>query len=163
MEKNVIQRILKFCVFMVITNLPFITISQLIGIDTFIDSFHHPESYLYIQNERIETPCVFEGYIILEKPINQEYLIKQGDTILYYSQDNSIQQKAVSQIVYLQGMKTYYTTSDNKAAPDGPIYDQQIIGTVKGTIDETIWNALCLHLWDLSRNTLNIISLFPRS
>ena len=163
MERNELQRIAKLCVFVAIANLPFITITQLIDIDTFIDSFHHPESYHYIKNDRIDIPSVQTGYLVLEKPTNQDYQIEQGDIILYYSPNNELQQQVVCQILYHQGMKTYYTTIENQDILDGPIYDQQIIGKIKGNLDENVWNALCLQLWDISIDRLNVVALFSSS
>jgi hypothetical protein len=159
-EKIRIQRLAKLCVFVAIANLPFVTIAQLIGIDTFIDSFQHPDSYLYIKNDRKDVPGLEGGYTILERPTNQDYAIEKGDTILYYTASDVMQQRIVYQILIQQGMKTYYTAAINEERFDGPIYDQQIIGKIKGTIDDNIWNVLCLQIWDLSIEKLNAVTLF---
>lgn len=160
MEKKIQKHVGNILVFVIIANLPFLTVTSLIGIDTFIDSFHHPESYLILKNERSEIPGLYAGYIILEKPTNQDYHIKQGDVILYYSLDNELQQQIVSMQNYEQGINTYYTILEDRL--DGPIYDQQIIGKIKGNLDENIWNALCVQIWDLSIDKLNLVALFSQ-
>lgn len=160
MKKKLLLQVAKLCAFFIIANLPFLTIIQLVGIDTFIDSFHHPESYHYLKNERLDVPGIYTGFIVLEKRTAQDYLIEQGDIILYYSANNKLQQQVVCQILYYKGMKMYYTTVDNQDNYDGPIYDQQIIGKIKGFFDENIWNTLCLLLWDFSIDTLNVVALF---
>jgi hypothetical protein len=158
MEKKRIQKIAELCVFIAIANLPFLTITQLIGAETLIDSFQHPDSYQYIKDN---TQGLHGGYIVLEKPTDQQYTITKGDTILYYTTNDKLQQRTVTQILTQQGVTTYYTTAPNEASLDGPIYDTQIIGKIKGSIDDTIWNTLSLQIWDLSTDALNIMTLFP--
>jgi hypothetical protein len=163
MEKKQLQKVIHLCVFLSIANLPFLTVTSFLGVDTFIDSFHHPESYIYLQNDRINLPGVHTGYIVLEKPTDQDYHITQGDIILYYTHENELQQRVVDRIFSRQGMTMYYTAIDSQNTIEGPIYDHQIIGKIIGTIDETLWNTLCLQLWELSIEKLNVVTLFSHS
>jgi len=148
------------CGFLIIANLPFLTITHLVGIDTFIDSFNHPDSYYYIKNERIQCMDVKAGYIILEKPTEQEFSVGEGDQILYYTMKDSLQQRTVYQIKSDDGITTYYTVASDIDTYDGPIYEHQIIGKIIGNPKDTIWISLCLQIWDLSIDHLNAMALF---
>ncbi len=159
MKKNLLHTIIKLCGFFIIANLPFLTISQLVGIDTFIDSFKHPGSFYYIKNEKIHCMDVNGGYTILEKPTYQGFSIGEGDQILYHTIKDTLQQRIVYQIKSDDGIKTYYTTS-NTDNTEGPIYEHQIIGKIIGRSEDNIWNSLCLQLWDLSIDNLNALTLF---
>jgi hypothetical protein len=159
MKKFLPQTILKLCGFFLIANLPFLTISQLVGIDTFIDSFKHPSSFYYIKNDKTHSLDPTAGYIILEKPPLQEFAIKEGDSILCHTIKNTLQQRIVYQIKIEDGIKTYYTTG-NTDALDGLIYEHQIVGKIIGISEDNIWYALCLQVWDLSIDKLNAVALF---
>jgi hypothetical protein len=98
MKKNIPRTILKLCGFFLIANLPFLTISQLVGVDTFIDSFKHPSSYLYIKSEKLHDTDTNAGYIILEQSTNQGFSIHEGDQILYHTMKDSLQQYIVYQV-----------------------------------------------------------------
>ena len=54
MEKKLIKCIINIPIFIAIINLPFITMAQLIGIDTFSDSFEKPEFYQYSKSTKID-------------------------------------------------------------------------------------------------------------
>jgi hypothetical protein len=160
MEKKVMKRAVKFITFIICANLPFLTITQFLGIDTFIDSFKHPDSYQYMKNDNLRFPDTTGGYLILEKPTNQDYSIEKGDTILYRTTKDTLRYRVVDQINIQQGTLTYYTYAINEDYLDGPIYDQQIIGKIKGRIDDNIWNAFSLQIWELSIHNLNAAALF---
>ncbi|HIG99687.1 MAG TPA: hypothetical protein HA258_03800 [Thermoplasmata archaeon] len=159
MKKNLLRAILKLCGFLIIANLPFLTISQLIGIDTFIDSFNHPGSYLYIKNKDVTSMNPATGYIIIEKPTDQASTIREGDSILCHTIKNTLQQRIVSQIYTKDGITTYYTTSYNESI-DAPLYESQIIGKIIGTSEDNIWYELCLQAWEISIEKLNILIFF---
>jgi hypothetical protein len=158
-KKNLLRAILKLCGFLIIANLPFLTISQLIGIDTFIDSFNHPGSYYYIKNNDVTSMNPATGYIIIEKPTDQTSTIREGDSILCHTIKNTLQQRIVSQIHTKDGITTYYTTSYNESI-DAPIYESQIIGKIIGTSEDNIWYELCLQAWEISIEKLNILIFF---
>lgn len=159
MKKNLIPVILRLIGFFLIANLPFLTITQTIGIDTFIDSFNHPTAYTYIKNQDVTSNSTFAGYIIIEKPSHQTPSIKQGDSILCHTIKNTIQQRMVSQIQKKDGITIYYTRSSTDVS-DAPVYDSQIIGKIIGTSEDNPWYTLCLQVWELSREKLNVCILF---
>ena len=159
MKKNIPRTILKLCGFFLIANLPFLTISQLVGVDTFIDSFKHPSSYLYIKSEKLHDTDTNAGYIILEQSTNQGFSIHEGDQILYHTMKDSLQQYIVYQVRSHDGITSYYTTGSS-GDTNGPIYEHQVVGKIIGRSQDTLWNTLCLQLWDFSINNLNAVTLF---
>jgi hypothetical protein len=160
MEKKVMKRVVKFITFIIIANLPFLTITQLLGIDTFIDSFNHPNSYQYMKNDKLRFADSTGGYLIVQKPTYQDYSIAKGDTILYRTTKDTLRYRVVDQINIQQGALTYYTYAIDEDYLDGPIYDQQIIGIIKGRIDDNFWNVFSLQIWELSIHNLNAAALF---
>jgi hypothetical protein len=160
MEKKYIKAAVQLCAFVMIANLPFLTMTQLLGIDTFLDSFQHPNSYQYLKNDKINTPDQKKEYIILEKPTHQDYTITQGDTILYRSTEDKIEYRTVYSTQVQHGEKTYYTTTPNKDGLEGPIFEYQILGKSTGVIEDNIWNALSIQIWGLSIENLNAVALF---
>jgi hypothetical protein len=159
MKKKFLYPILKFSSFFLLVNLPFLTVSQLIGMDAFIDSFKHPDSIISIKSEKIPGMENEGGYIIIEQPSYQGFSIGEGDCILYQTKKDSLQQNIVSSIKSDEGRKMYYTTSYSDAN-EGPIYDQQIIGKIIGKSGDNLWVALCLEFWEASIDKLNILTFF---
>jgi len=127
--------------------------------EAFIDSFKHPDSFIYLNNEKIHCIDTEGGYIILEQPSYKGFSIGEGDCILYQNEKDSMQQNTVSYINSDDGRKTYYTTSYSDVN-NGPIYDHQIIGKIIGKSGDNIWITLCLRFWDISIDHLNIFGLF---
>jgi hypothetical protein len=163
MEKKYIKAAVQFCAFVIIANLPFLTMTQLIGIDTFLDSFQHPNSYQYLKNDKIDNADQKNGYIILEKPTHQDYSIAQGDTILYRSTEGAIEYGTVCSIQDQHGETTYYTTTPSEDNLEGPIFEYQILGKNTRVVDDNIWNALSLHIWGLTIENLNAVALFTNT
>lgn len=149
--------------FFIIANLPFLTITHLFGIETFLDSFRNPDSYQCIKTDKIPSSNAHGGFILVKKAVHENYSIRERDTILYYTTHDTIQQKVVYKIVSQNGVKRYYTISSNNDDLTGPIYDHQIIGKIKGWGENTVWNSLCIHIWDFSIESLNVIALFSAS
>lgn len=100
------------------------------------------------------------GYLIVQKPTYQDYSIAKGDTILYRTTNETLRYRVVDQINIQQGALTYYTYAIDENNLDGPIYDQQIIGKIKGRIDDNLWNVFSLQIWELSIHNLNAAALF---
>ncbi len=159
MKKKFLYTILKLGSFFLIANLPFLTVSQLIGMEAFIDSFRHPDSIISIQNEKIAGMENEGGYIILEQPSYQGFFIGEGDCILYQTKKDTFQQNVVSSIKSDDGRKTYYIANFVDAT-NGPIYDHQIIGKIIGKSGDNLWVTLCLQFWEVSIDKLNILAFF---
>jgi hypothetical protein len=150
----------KIGLFFIVANLPFLTMVHLMGNDMFLASFQHPEMYQYIKVQKGNNLTLPEGYLILEKPSTEELLIHNGDTILYKTGEGAVRCEPVISVELSQGTKVYYTTTPPQDDVKEPIYDTQIIGKVTGAIEDNLWNALCLRLWDFSIKNLNAYHLF---
>jgi hypothetical protein len=163
MERKFIKRVLRLCAFVIIVNLPFLTMTQLLGINTFLDSFQHPSSYQYLkynEREKFEQKTM---YIILEKPTGQDYSITQGDTILYRSTKETLECRTVYATQIQHGEKIYYTSTPDENDLDGPIFYSQILGKSTRMIDDNFWNALSVHVWGLVIENLNVITFFSNT
>ena len=143
-----------------IANLPFLTVVQLLGIDVFLGSFRQPDAYQCVSTYDVSNGVQPNRYLLLETPSNQHFLIQNGDTILYRTGEGAVRCEPVRNIALRQGTILYYTTTAVKGDMTGPIYETQILGKVTGTIDDNIWNAFCLQIWDFSIQNLNIFSYF---
>jgi hypothetical protein len=152
--------IAQICAFFIIANLPFLTITNILGIDTFIDSFHHPTNYLLIKNNKILNNGKNQAYLIVEKTTDNSANIQEGDVILYHSSKDIVQQGQVCQLAFEKGIMTYYTLTNTDRIIQGPLYNYQILGKITGSTDDTVWNVFCLQIWDLSINNLNAVALF---
>jgi hypothetical protein len=158
--KKLLKTTIKLCAFIIIANLPFLTMTQLLGIDTFLDSFNNSDSYQYLKNNKICYTGLNQGFLILEKPTHQRYSIEKGDTILYRTMGDRLLYQVVYSIQLQHGETTYYTTTVNEDDLNGPIFEYQILGKVTGIIDDNLWNALSLQIWELSIDNLNAAALF---
>jgi hypothetical protein len=160
MKKAIFNKIIKICIFLVIANLPFLTVVQTIGINSFLDSFQHPDTYRWIKNYENDNDTKGGGYIILQRPTHQDLNIKNGDTILYQTFEGSVKCEPVLDVELRQGATVYYTTTPAQDDIKGPIYDTQILGKVTDIVDNNIWNAFCLQIWDFSIKNLNANEYF---
>jgi hypothetical protein len=155
MEKKTVKKIGKFIAFFIIANLPFLTMTQLLGMDTFLDSFEHPDSYRYLKNTDSTA-----HYLIIEKQTTQSNDFQTGDNIAYRTTGDKLVSRIINKITVQHGIISYYTTNPIGDDLDGPIFEEQILGKIKGTTQDNIWNALCLQVWDTSIHNLNAVELF---
>jgi hypothetical protein len=152
----------KICLFLMIVNLPFLTVTHLMGCEAFIKSFQHPDIYQCLKTSEATRDSIPKGYLLLETPTDQPFIIKHGDVILYRSEKGNVKCELVSSIIFRQGVKIYYTTTPYKDDIMGPIYENQILGKVTKTIDDNIWNTFCLQIWDFSIKSLNAYTLLGK-
>ena len=148
------------CLFIIVANLPFLTMVHLMGMDLFLASFHHPEMYQYLKVQNGTDQIIPEGYLLIEKPISRGFLIHNGDTILYRTGEGAVRCEAVLSVELRQGTTAYYTSTPARDDIKEPIYDTQVLGKVSTTVDDNLWNVLCLRLWDYSIQHLNVHHLF---
>ncbi len=127
---------------------------------TFIDSFEHPDSYQYIKTDMIRGLETNTGYILIERPTHQGYTINEQDIILYHSPDETIDQRVVSSIDTKNGVNTYYINGLTNDTFQGPIYEHEIIGKIKAKFDDTIWSTICLNIWEVTTENLNALVFF---
>ena len=143
-----------------IANLPFLTVAHLMGIEVFIKSFQHPDTYQCVLTCEATNDTIPKGYLILETPAYQPFIIQNGDTILYRTGEGGVRCEPVLSVSYRQGTTMYYTMTPVQGDIKGPIYENQVLGKVTGAIDDNIWNALCLQIWDFSIKNLNAFTFF---
>jgi len=148
------------CLFVIIANLPFLTMVHLMGMDMFLASFQHPEMYQFLKIQSGSNLTLPGGYLLLEKTASNDFLIRKGDTILYRTGEGAVRCEPVLSVEVRQGITVYYTTTSEQDDITGPIYDTQVLGKVTNTIGDNLWYALCLRVWDFSIQHLNAYHLF---
>jgi len=157
MKEN-LKKIIKLSIFLIVASLPFLTMTQIIGMETFLDSFEHPESYICLENngKMFGTKTESGEYILLQRASHPDFKIKESDTVIYCNYNGEI---ACSQIkekeYYMSSIKRYSPINSNKQEGE-IIFENQIIGKVVKTIDENLWTALSIKLWEISIYNLNI-------
>jgi hypothetical protein len=160
MKEKVVKDIIKICAFIAIANLPFITITQLVGMDTFLDSFNNVQSYQYFKGSILDRDDLDNKYIVLQKSSHPKFSILTGDEIFYLKDEGGLMCRKVYNISRRGSTNKYYTINFEGNANDDPIYESEVIGKVISVVDNNIWNALSLKVWDVSINNLNAAALF---
>ncbi len=162
MRKKIINDIVKICAFIALVNLPFITIAQLVGMDTFLDSFDNPDSYQYFKTNKLDTGIPNKGYIVLQKTSHPDFSLITGDSIFYLKDEGGLMCREIYHISDRASMKKYYIINFDDEIDINPIYEHQIVGKVVSTIDSNIWSKFSLEIWDGSINNLNAVALFTK-
>jgi len=154
-----IIKISKLMVFFLITSLPFISITNIIGMEIFIDSFENSDSYILLENEKImsATKIDKQSYIIIQKIDHPEFELDKNDQVMYCSFNGEILCNKINDIKCVGAIKKYEI--NNNEENDEIIYKNQIIGKIIKVVDENIWNSICLNFWSTSIDKLNINSL----
>lgn len=160
MRKKVLKDIIKICAFIIIANLPFITITQIIGMETFLDSFDNVESYQYFKGSLLDRDDLDSKYVVLQKSTHPEFSILTGDEIFYLKDEGGLMCRKVYSINNQGSTNRYYIINFEGDANDEPVYKSEILGKVVSVVDNNIWNALSLKAWDVSINNLNAAALF---
>lgn len=163
MEKKIIKDVLKIFAFIALVNLPFITTTQLIGMDVFIDSFENPESYQYFKSSKMDIGTVYEGYLVIQRSSHPHFSISIGDTLFYLKDEGGLGCQPICRITNGGSMKKYYVVTFDGRMDTAPIYDYQVIGKVVNSFDNNAWNKLSLTVWDASINNLNAVALFTNN
>jgi len=160
--KKTLKNIIKIGVFIAIANLPFITITQLVGIETFLDSFENTDYYIYVStNGQTKGTTIDEGdYVIVQKSSHPEFSVEQQDIILYYTNTGEELYQRVEQINCVGTIKRYQVASENNFYTEETIYENQVIGKVVSIIDNNLWNVISMKIWDMSIHNLNLAALF---
>ncbi len=160
MHKKVANDLFKILIFIAIINLPFLGMIQLIGIDTFLDSFEFPGSYNYFKNNKYNIENVKGDFLVIQRVSHPNFSIKNGDEILYMKDEGDLICTEICDDKNCGEIKKYYIINFNDKNNSEFFFEYQIIGKVVSNIDYNIWNALSLKIWELSINHLNIAALF---
>jgi len=158
--KRIIKNSIKLFVFISIASLPFISVTQLIGMNNFLDSFENSEYYLFLENEGLfASKTTDEEYIIILKSSHPDFKIEEDDSIIYWRNDGEIVCNKIKMTDTFGALKKYQPI-DNNDITDKSIYENQIIGKVINIIDNNIWNSISLKIWEISIQKLNFNSFF---
>ena len=157
MKKKTIA-IVKYSILLMIFTFPFISITQVLSLDTFLDSFENPEHYLVLEKPGYIHGSTLEknNYIIIQKSTHPNFDILKNDYIIYFSNDDYLNCNQVNSFENIGNKKfycIYEETNKNK------IYEKQVIGKIINSIDNNIWNYATIKLWEVSKNNLNLNAL----
>jgi len=158
------KNVIKICIFISIAIIPFVTSSQIIGMDTFLDSFENPEYYICLQDKDSSLGSITrdEEYIIIQKSTHPTFNIEKSDSIIYWKSDGDIACSKVHHINNMGAIERYYTTEEDDIT-NQPIYEGQIIGKVIKVIESNLWNSISLKIWETSIHNLNLRALLTNN
>lgn len=160
-NKTTIKKIGNFIFFIALVNLPFLTITQQIGLDVFLDSFENPDYYQYTQEttlqsiERSHEPSL----ILIQKASHPTFSIQEGDIALYATTYERIIYDTTNKQTKTYQIHTYYSTLYTPEKTK-PIPGYSLMGKIIVKLDDNIWNAISLKTWESSIKILNINALF---
>lgn len=154
------KNVIKILIILSVLFLPFIYITELIGIDTFLDSFENPKDYMCIQNNGLifGSKSDDNDLIIIQKASHPDFFVNKNDFLLYFTDEGFVE---ISRIVDIKcvGSREKYYIEPNENILNFPIFKEQIIGKVTNIIDENILNSISIKIWEASINNLNIRAL----
>ena len=159
--KDEYKKIINFGIFILIANLPFFAITNMVGIDTFLDSFENPDRYIFFRktNSITNTKLEKNTILVIQKTYDTNTEILEGDQILYYKDSGEIDCKKVYSINCIGPLKKYHIVDNNNHFTGEKIYNQQIIGKVLEISDSNIITELSLKIWDISIHEFNILDM----
>jgi hypothetical protein len=158
-DKKTITLAIKFCLFLVLASIPFISISQMIGIDTFLDSFENSEYYLCLQDDDglYAINNNEKDFVIIQESKHPDFSAEKNDYIIYLTNDNELVCSRVYHISCIGTNKRYHT--QDKESIGQHVLENQVLGKVIGLVDDNILNSISISLWEISINNLNIRAL----
>ena len=159
-KKRIIKNAIKVCIFISLASFPFITITQMIGMNTFLDSFENPEHYICLQDKDNSLGSNIKNgeYIIIQKSSHPEFSVKKSDSIIYCKNGGGIACDKIHYISNIGAIRRYHTAEENDIKGQ-PIYKSQIIGKVINVTDGNIWNSISIKIWETSIHNLNLRAL----
>lgn len=158
--KDNTKKALQLTLFILFASLPFISVTNQLGIDAFIDSFEHPKSYMCLKNNNQISGISTENtnYVIIQKKDHPDFNINKDDVIIYCSLNGEISCDEINNIQGVGTFTRYYLKEHKNQEDENIIYHTQIIGKIIKTVDNNIWNELSFKLWDISINNLNVLN-----
>jgi hypothetical protein len=154
-EKTV-KKMIKTSIFIFFIILPFLSITNIIGVNTFLDSFENPEYYLVLENNDnyLTNGRKDSEFLLIQKQSHPEFNLKKSDLIIYCQNNGYIACEKINSCS-IGGIKIYHI-SNNDSIESQLIFESQIIGKVVNIIDNNIWNSISIKFWDISINSLNL-------
>jgi len=158
--KKIIKNVIKICIFISLASLPFISMTQLIGLDMFLDSFENPDYYICLQDKENSFGLGTNNgeYIIIQKSTHPEFDVETSDSVLYYDNDGDLACNKINAIDTVGAIERYYTT-EGYGKTDQTIFEMQIVGKIIKVVDGNIWNSISIRIWETSINSLNLRAL----
>jgi len=155
------KKITKLLFFVMLSIIPFLSVTNLLGMETFLDSFENPDSYMFLKNSNGYLASNIKGssFIIIKRSNHPEFDVKEWDTVLYSSSSGDISCNTIEHIYSIGPLKRYKLKGNDIKEYSETIYEEQIIGKVVKTLDNNIWNTFSLELWSITIDNLNICSL----
>jgi len=157
-----IKTILKFIFFVSAACLPFITITNILGLNVFLDSFEKPEYYLCIENNFLYGAETNTQYLVLQKSSYPDFNVEKNDEIIYFGNNGNILFSKVFEVNSVNTENKFYSVNSDNVLR-GVIYEKQIIGKVVKTIDDNILNLISIKFWDISIHNLNVNSILTNN
>ena len=158
-----IQPFVQFCIIILIAILPFLTVTQYMGIECFLDSFDNPDQYYYSTKllSYTQTSTPDNKCLVIQRSTHPSFTISEDDVIIYYSQ-SGITCDTVAMVID-QPVQKIYTNSVLAAQYPSPILDEEVLGKVVAIVDDNLWNSLAFSFWDTSTADLNVRALLSLS
>ena len=153
---------LKFIFFLSLACLPLITITNILGLNVFLDSFEKPEYYLCLENNFLYGTETNAQYLVLIKSSYPGFNLERNDEIIYFGNNGDILFSKVFEVNSVDTKNKFYSVNSDNAFR-GVIYEKQIIGKIVKTIDDNIWNLISIKFWDISIHNLNVISIISKN
>jgi len=159
--KKEIKQVIKALVFISIAILPFISITNVLGLETFLDSFENPESYICLKDSTniVGLKTRDENFIILQKTSHPDFELKENDEVIYFEINGEMACSTIHQIHGIGSFKRYYIYNSEEENSN-PIFSTQIVGKIIDVVDNNIWNDLSIQLWEVSIEYLNVETAF---
>jgi hypothetical protein len=158
--KIITRKTLTLIIFTLISCLPFIYVTELIGIETFLDSFENSDKYICIQDRQNNLESnTFGDFLIIQKASHPDFKIEKCDLIIYSDNEGDITFSKINNINSISAMKRYYVEKDTCELGKNIIFENQILGKIIEIVDENILNSISVKIWETSIHNLNIRSL----
>jgi uncharacterized membrane protein len=158
-DKKTLKLAIKICLFLVISSIPFISITQMIGIDTFLDSFENSEYYHCFKDEvgLYAANTIDKDYLLIQESRHPDFSAEKNDYIIYLTNDNELACNRVYHVSSIGKIKRYHT--QDKKFIGHHVLENQVLGKVIKVVDENIWNSISISIWEISIQNLNIRAL----
>ena len=161
MKKNMAKNIIKILVFISFASLPFITSTQILGMDIFLDSFEKPEYYLYLSSSRysISSTSTDKYFMVIQKSTHPDFSLQNGDKIIYYTDDGKLECYEIKSVNSIGLIKNYRVNKEDDEINQNTIYNTQIIGKIVKIVGDNLFNTISMEIWNACIHNLNIRSI----
>ena len=147
-------------IFTLVSCLPFIYITDIIGFELFLDSFENSDNYICIQDKQNNLESnTFGDYLIIQKAPHPDFKIEKCDLIIYCDNEGDITFSKVNNINSISAIKRYYIEEETNELGKNVIFENQILGKIIEIVDENIINSISVKIWETSIHNLNLRSL----